>query len=218
MVDSYSKLTLDKYLQLREIELEGREELDVQVEMISILSDESVEDILNLPLTEYQRRVQKTMFLLSEPKIGDKPPKRIKIDGEEYDVVRDIRSFTTGQYIDYQNYISDITKVEENLPLLCTVFILPRGHRYGDGYDIADVAEVAKRIPIETVLTLSRFFFRKSQTSIDNTLTCLDWMMRRMERKEKDKEKKARIAEARKGIHTLQDSVRGGDGLVTSMP
>lgn len=214
MIDSYSKLTLEKYLALRQIDMVGAEELDIQVEMISILSDESVEDILNLPLTEYQKRVQQTAFLLSEPKIGDKPPRKIKIGGEEYDVVRDIRSFTTGQYIDYQNYISDTERVEENLPLLCTVFILPKGHKYSDGYDLEAVAEAAKKIPIETVLTLSRFFFRKSQTSIDSTLTCLDWMMKRMERREKDKEKKEKIAEVRKGLLTLRSSVRNGDGLV----
>ena len=216
MIDNYSKLTLEKYLELRNIDL-TQEEIDTQVEMISILSDEDVDTILSLPLTEYQKRVGKTTFLLNEPKVGDRPPKTIKIGDVVYEVVRDIRSFTTGQYIDYQNYISDLALVEDNLPRLMTVFLIPKGHKYGEGYDIADVEKAALNIPIETVLTLSRFFFRKSQTSISNTLTCLDWMMKRMEKKEKDPMKREKIAEARKGLHTLKSSVNGGDGFPTLM-
>lgn len=216
MIDSYSKLTLDKYLQLRNIDL-TQDEIDTQVEMISILSDEDIDTILSLPLTEYQKRARATAFLLNEPKVGDRPPRTIKIGNTVYEVVKDIRSFTTGQYIDYQNYISDLSLVEDNLPRLMTVFLIPKGHKYSDGYEIFDVEKDALNIPIETVLTLSRFFFRKSQTSISNTLTCLDWMMKRMEKKEKDKEKREKIAEARKGLLTLKNSVNGGDGFPTLM-
>lgn len=211
MIDNYSKLTLEKYLELRGMETDGREELDLQVEVISILSDMSEDEILSLSLPEYQRLAAKTVFLTHEPKVSDRPPKTVKIGDRVYDVMKDIRHFTAGQYIDYQNHIKT-DDIESNLPTLMTVFLIPKGKKYGDGYDIADILPDMGLIPIETVLSLARFFFRKSRNLIDSTLTSLDWMMKRMERKEKDPMKKEKMRQAREGLRSLRSSVSVGDG------
>ena len=48
----------------------------------------------------------------------------------------DIPSITTAQYVDYQNYMK-----EEHIDLqkVISVFLIPEGHNYNDGYNMKEV-------------------------------------------------------------------------------
>lgn len=211
MINNYKDLTLDKYLQLREIDT-NCEEIEVQVQMLSILNDCDEDAVLDLPLPEYRKLVSEMSFLMEEPVVGKRPPKELTINGKKYTVLKDAREMTAGQYIDYQNYIGDVTVAEKNLPLLLSCFVIPKGKKYGS-YDLEEAVADIRCMPIETVLTLAGFFFRQSQNLINNMLTSLDWMTKRMERKEKDKEKKMMMKQAREKVAMLQSLVNDGDGL-----
>lgn len=210
MINNYKDLTLGKYLQLREID-PTCDEMDIQVQMLSILSDKDEEEILDLPLPEYRKLVGQTAFLVEQPVAGKTPPREITVNGRKYSVLRDAKEMTAGQYIDYQNYISDTSVAEKNLPFLLSCFVIPKGKKYGD-YDLEEVVSDIRCMPIETVLTLSSFFFRQSQNSINNMLIYLDWMTKRMEKREKDETKKAMMKEAREKVAMLQDLLKDGDG------
>ena len=212
MIDNYKDLPLKKFLELRDIDTEGMEDIDVQVEIIAILADMPEEEVINLPLTEYKKMVSKTAFLATQPKEMKNPPKTIKVNGREYDVVSDVRNFTTGQYIDYQSYIKDPENLEKNFDKMMSIFLIPKGKKYGNGYDIAEVVKDALDISVETVIGLSRFFFQQLQSSINNTLTYLEWMMKKLSRKEKNKEMKERMEKAREELLMLKSLVIDGDG------
>ena len=210
MINNYKDLTLEKYLQLRDIDITELEPLDIQAQMIAILSDMTEDEVLDLSLPEYQRLVGEMLFLNEEPVPIKTIPKELTINGRKYSVLKNAREMTAGQFIDYQSYIKD--DVEKKLPLLLTCFIIPRGKKYGQ-YDIAEVIDDMRMLPIETVLGLAAFFLRQSQRLISNTLTYLDWSVRRMERKEKKTETREKMKEAREKIRLLQDLVNDGDGL-----
>ena len=212
MITSYKDLTLDKYLALRNIDVE-QEEIDIQSQMLAVLNDCTVDEILDLKLDEYHRLVGQMNFLLNEPNPIKKVPNEITINKNKYEVIKDARSMTAGQFIDYQNYIKDINSTEKNLPLLMTCFLIPKGKKYGD-YDFVEVAKDMGQLPIELVLGLAGFFFRKSQKLISNTLTYLDWMVKRLRKREKNKEIVAKMEEATEKLHTLKNLVNGGDGLL----
>ena len=212
MITSYKDLTLDKYLALRNIDVE-QEEIDIQSQMLAVLNDCTVDEILDLKLDEYHKLVGQMSFLLNEPNPIKKVPNEITINKNKYEVIKDARSMTAGQFIDYQNYIKDINSTEKNLPLLMTCFLIPKGKKYGD-YDFVEVAKDMGQLPIEMVLGLAGFFFRKSQKLISNTLTYLDWMVKRMRKREKNKEIVAKMEEATEKLHTLKNLVNGGDGLL----
>ena len=212
MITSYKDLTLDKYLALRNIDVE-QEEIDIQSQMLAVLNDCTVDEILDLKLDEYHKLVGQMNFLLNEPNPIKKVPNEITINKNKYEVIKDARSMTAGQFIDYQNYIKDINSTEKNLPLLMTCFLIPKGKKYGD-YDFVEVAKDMGQLPIEMVLGLAGFFFRKSQKLISNTLTYLDWMVKRMRKREKNKEIVAKMEEATEKLHTLKNLVNGGDGLL----
>lgn len=210
MINNYKDLTLEKYLQLRDIDITELEPLDIQAQMIAILSDMTEDEVLDLSLPEYQRLVGEMLFLNEEPVPIKTIPKELTISGRKYSVLKNAREMTAGQFIDYQSYIKD--DVEKKLPLLLTCFIIPKGKKYGQ-YDIAEVIDDMRMLPIETVLGLAAFFLRQSQRLISNTLTYLDWSVRRMERKEKKTETREKMKEAREKIRLLQDLVNDGDGL-----
>lgn len=212
MINNYKDLTLEKYLALREIDL-MQEEIDIQSEMLAILNSCTVDEILNLKLDEYHKLVGEMSFLAEEPKPIKSIPREIVVNGKKYSVIKDAREMTAGQFIDYQTYIKDINSAEKNLPLLLTCFCIPKGKKYGE-YDFVEAADDMRKLPIELVLGLAAFFLRQSQKSISSTLTYLDWMTKRMKRKEKNKEIVEKMEMAREKIHMLQDLVNGGDGLV----
>ena len=212
MITSYKDLTLEKYLALRDIDL-MQEEIDIQTEMLAILNDCTTDEILNLKLDEYHKLVGQMAFLAEEPKPISKVPKEIVVNGKKYSVLRNAKEMSAGQFIDYQNYIKDINTTEKNLPLLLTCFCIPKGQKYGD-YDFVEASNDMKQLPIEIVLGLASFFFRQSQKLINSTLTYLDWTVKRMSRKEKNKETKEKMMEAREKLRLLQDLVNAGDGLV----
>ena len=208
MIENYKQLTLEKYLEIKNLDLE-QPEIDIHVQIISILSDLSEDEVLDLPLPEYKKMVAKTSFLYEEPKAEKHPPREITINGRKYEVLRDAKKMTAGQYIDYQSYLKG--DVESNLPLILSTFCVPKGEKYGET-PVEDVVEDMKVIPVQTVLTLSRFFFRQSQNSINSILLFLEWTTKRMKKKEKNKEITEKMETALTQIRTLQDLVNGGDG------
>jgi hypothetical protein len=213
MINNYKDLTLEKYLELRAIPLD-QEEIDIQSQMLAVLNDCTVDEILDLKLDEYHKLVGQMSFLTEEPQPVKKVPREVTIGKNKYEVIKDARSMTAGQFIDYQNYIKDINTTEKNLPLLMTCFCIPKGKKYGD-YDFVEVADDMKKLPIEMVLGLAGFFFRKSQRLIDNTLTYLDWTVKRMQKREKNKEIVEKMTEARQKLHILKSLVKDGDGLLS---
>lgn len=165
MINSYDKLTLGKWLELKDVDTE-QEEIDVQVDILSILSDLTRDEVMTLPLTEYSKMVNESMFLAQEPPIITKLPKHITIDGKEFDIVQKVETISTGQYIDYQTYLKN-----NNIPLILTCFIIPKGHKYGEGYSLEETSQLFKDfLPIGIAIGISRFFFALWATLTNNML------------------------------------------------
>ena len=105
MIKSYSELTLDKYYELEQLFKDDLEEIDLQVKIISLLTDLDEDDILNLPLDEYAEYVEGMSFLLTKPKTRDVRINTIELNGEKYEIFKQPEKMTAGQFIDYQTYL-----------------------------------------------------------------------------------------------------------------
>lgn len=215
MIDTYSKLTLGKFLRLREINVLG-DELDIQAEMIAVLSDSTVDDVLSLSLSEYGRRAAALSFLSEPPRPGNGIPRRIVLNGRKWKVLKDVREMSAGQYIDFQTYLGK-GDTEKWLKEILSTLILPEGKEYADGYDIQEAIDAMNGLPVLDALRISAFFLSRCRRSIDNTLTCLAWRTRRMARKMRSEERK-RMTKAGEEILRLRDSLRNGDGLEAWTP
>lgn len=214
MIKSYNDLTVGKYQELRKLELEGLDALEQQVAILAVLNDMDEDEVFNLPLADYQKLASDMHFLDTQPVINTKHnPKTIKIGGEEYDVVQDARDLTAGQYIDYQHYLG-VEDFDGQLPNILTVFVIPKGKKYGEGYNMAELANTFKeKMPIITAMEISSFFLRQSLTSIKASLTSLRLKMRMMKMTTRKKEVKEMMQEAIDKLGLLRDSISSLDGL-----
>lgn len=214
MIKSYNDLTVGKYQELRKLELEGLDALEQQVAILAVLNDMDEDKVFNLPLADYQKLASDMHFLDTQPVINTKHnPKTIKIGGEEYDVVQDARDLTAGQYIDYQHYLG-VEDFDGQLPNILTVFVIPKGKKYGEGYNMAELANTFKeKMPIITAMEISSFFLRQSLTSIKASLTSLRLKMRMMKMTTRKKEVKEMMQEAIDKLGLLKDSISSLDGL-----
>lgn len=180
MIDNYNDLTVGKYQEIMVV-LNGKavDEYATNIQLVSILSDMSEDDVLNLGLSEYKVLNQKLSFLLVEP------PKRMiadmyKIGGFELETMLDVRKMTVAQYVDYQTFVKDVDKY---LIEMLSVFLVPKGMKYNEGYDIVEVQRAIRdNLSIVDAMSLSAFFLLWSQSLIKATLTCLTKQMKKMKR------------------------------------
>lgn len=206
MINNYKDLTLEKYIELYELDIHGMEEIDIQSNIIAILSDMTVDDVLDLPIPQYKKLAQQTAFLTAQPQVKARKINKIYINGKEYNVLDKIEKMTTGQYIDYQTYLkkNDV----KMLPYILSCLIIPSGEKYGD----TDTIEQIKQMTVEEALTISNFFMNKSLTLIKGTLRYLEYMMKRKMKKVKEETLKQQMTEAIQKLHSLQNSLKNGVG------
>lgn len=206
MIDNYKKLNVRKYIELQSIDIEGKEEVDIQVNILSILYDMSEDEILELPIPEYKKLVIGSSFLLTPPTPYDKIPDTIIINNKKYSVIKDINKMSAGQYIDYQNYIQD--KSPKMIPFLLSCFLIPNGKKYGE--DIEEVLEDINNLSILDATSLSAFFLKKWESLTKATVTYLAWKLKRMAKKEKNPIVKEKMMKAVAEMNTLKTFIKGG--------
>ena len=201
MIDNYAALTLGTYMKINAV-LDGEgDELDKQVEIIAILADKSPDEVLLLPLADYSAMAKETAFLrepckpteISEAwRFGDLAP------------VMDFRKINTAQYVDFQAFSKNFPA---SLPQLLSVFLVPEGKAYNDGYDVLEVQEGVKQIPFPDALGLAAFFFGRFLELTRDSLTSWATKVSRTKDPERAKEIRAKIAE----VQTILQ--RAGVGL-----
>lgn len=111
------------------------------------------EEVLDEPLPKLKDRIAELGFLqdtLPEVELL----KKVKVKNREYEVNAVIGELTTAQYVDYINHIknNDIVKA-------LSVFYIPKGHKYNDGYDMELVFQDIENLPIP-VVNGTAFFLR----------------------------------------------------------
>lgn len=105
------------------------------VHLVSVLTGKSVEELEVLPISQFQKLLPALEFLQTEPETHTHKFE-YNINGREYDFRGKIDELTTAQYIDYRAYMSEEDK---DVIKLMSVFLIPKGHDYNDGYDMEQV-------------------------------------------------------------------------------
>ena len=197
MIDNYSDLNVRTFLKVDAIlQDKSLDDVDKQVGIFALLSGKSESDILSLPLGDYSAMAAKAAFL-SRPCTPAKIP-----DGYRYkDLVptTDFRKIITAQYIDFQSFSKGFP---ETLVEVLSIFLIPEGKTYNEGYDIADVHKAVGDMPFPEALGLSAFFFGKYLTSIEDSLTSWGQEVRTMKDKAKKKAAMKKIAEVQELLHS----------------
>lgn len=150
-----------------------------------------------LPVPEYLSLIGDLAFL-GEP-IPKAPIKmKYKINGRSYSLDLNAGNLSAAQFIDAQNYINDNAPVES----LLTVYLIPEGKRYNEGYCVDEVREDILSLPMPEVVAITSFF----QKWVGRFVGIFQRYLRRQIRKAKiPKEEEKRIMsmmeEAVKSLH-----------------
>lgn len=214
MIHNYDEMSISTFNKIRKVLSEPMGELDMQANVVSILSDMPVEDVYNLPLSKYEKLVYDTAFIMNPVKhSGKRIPDRI-VMGDMVCHITKPREITTAQYIDYQTISSNKDKdyMWSNI-LAC--FIVPEGCKYGEGYDILDVIKwLDENMSIQQAVDVCFFFRKKYLKSIKKGLTSLGVNLMVMSWTEKNKETKRNLKKAAREAIAMSATLReNGDGL-----
>ena len=216
MIERFEDLSIKKYRELIELERDGDNDTEYGINILSILSDMTQDELLDMPLDDFSSLMAKTKFLYGklEKKDYKSLGKELDINGRKYRFIRSARDLTAAQYIDYKTYTSKDDFLSM-LPYILTVFLIPDGHKYNNGYDIVEAAkEIDEHMDILTALAISDFFLWQSRLSILSSVTCLKLQMERALRKTKDPTVKEQIATCMEQMESLSDLLKHSDGYM----
>ena len=182
------------------------EEIDKQIAIISILSGIPEVEIMRMPLLEYQKLAGFTNFLNYDlPKARGVLKKEYALAGYEIKPMTDVLRMTTAQYVDFQMLSKDADK---RVPEILSIFLVPKGMKYNDGYDIKKIQEAIREdLSILDINEMLAFFLSKFVTLMRATLTYSEWIAKRMKNRDKRAEMMRTISQT-KGLFKVN-----GDGL-----
>lgn len=209
IIDNYADLPVGLYMDIIAVDRSPLGEFDKQVRIISILSGMAEADILALPVPEYKRIAAATEFLIHPCQEG-RMAKSYRLGDLVLVPTQDLTKITAAQYIDFQTLSQE---GEEKTVELCSVFLVPKGHKYADGYDIADVQDAIRRhLSVQDVVTLAAFFLRKYAELIVSSITFCNREIRRTKDPKAKAEMEAKLTEAETMLRQLAASLTGGAG------
>ena len=143
-------------------------------------------DSVNLPLTELKKYNNALEFLNKEvPVVNIKD--KYKINGVTYNSNYNLAQVTAAQFIDYQNYIGT-----EHFEDYLSVFFIPEGHKYNDGYDIEQVKKDLLELDFPTVKSVA-FFLQIQCIRLQNSF--LSYLKKDLRKMKMEKEKRKEIEE-----------------------
>ena len=164
MITTFADLTLGAMLRLSAIP-DDMDALDRQVAILAILSNQTEDEILALPLAEYSRRVAASRFL--DRDLPQRLPQRSYKCGPFTLVpVKDFKKITTAQFVDFKTFTDQAGGDERKLSALTvellSCMLTPEGRDYCDGYDPIDVqAAIRDHLRADDAVALSAFFLAR---------------------------------------------------------
>ncbi len=200
IIDSYNKLTLAQYQDIQAVQKdESLEDIDKHTRILSILTGVPEDELMHLPITEYTELSAKAQFLSADGFKAGRMAKKYVIGGMELIPVTDFRKLETCQYLDFQTYAGDLDKY---MAELISVLLVPKGHRYNEGYDIIELQDhIRQEMSVTDGATIVGFFLTLCGRSIKDSLN----FSRRMAKGIRDKKKRTEIL---KRIEEQEEALR----------
>ena len=196
-------ITIEKHKQIQKLLKDNNVEdmQAVQAELLAIYADTDADVIMSYPLTKYHKLVEKfyndyfTDFSHAEPAIKDK-----YTAGDMVLVpMLDFTQITVAQMMDFS--VLSVDPIE-NIEKLLAIFLIPKGKKYNDGYDLLEVQKAILKMDFNEVSPLLAFFLRWFQGCRNHIqISCLEEVRKqtkkimklekRIQRKQKRKMKRS---------------------------
>ena len=174
---SWNYIKGDTYFRILDIlEDKNLTGLEESVELVSAITGIPTDEIYNMTLDESGKLFCQLKFLNKFDLIPNYNPKYIKLPSFKIKIMKDVTNMTVSQYIDYQQFV--LLPLREGYDKLLSIFLIPEGCKYNDGYDIVELQkEIREGLSWREVQTLLNFFMKKYLESILHTLKSFNQAM-----------------------------------------
>lgn len=166
---AWSQVTLSDEKKIREIiKDDSLSDVEKDIALLSILCEVPESDIWNLELDNVRELRNEMLWVNTDFDYPKKPKfKSIKFGNWDCYVLQDLQKMTYAQFVDFQTYIADL---ENKKAEILSVFFIPKGHKYGDGYDIYQLQrDIADNVSALEYSSVFFFFLRKYRASLNRT-------------------------------------------------
>lgn len=206
MITNYTSLTVGKYEALLRARADHEGDTnELNLHVLSILSDMTVDQLLDMKVPEFRSMMDRAGFLCTAPRPSE-VAKQYRFGDLTLVPVTDIRKMTAAQYIDFQNFSN---AGEGRQAELLSCFLVPKGMKYNDGYDILEVQQAIRDfMPVPAALGLLAFFLKRLHRS---TISTLRSSVKKMP-------KNPQTEQAIRATNRLIRSLQSGGGSPMSMP
>ena len=174
---SWNYIKGDTYFKILDIlEDKNLTGLEESVELVSAITGIPTEEIYNMTLDESGKLFCQLKFLNKFDLIPNYNHKYIKLTSFKIKIMKDVTNMTVSQYIDYQQFV--LLPLREGYDKLLSIFLIPEGCKYNDGYDIVELQkEIREGLSWREVQTLLNFFMKRYLESILHTLKSFNQAM-----------------------------------------
>jgi len=212
-ITSYSTMPLGVYLDVLKL-AEDKEPEDALPEIMALLTCRPLSEILAMTLPEYSAVAARFRWLETDP---EPVPVRRAYDCGPFrlTVTKNVAGLTASQFIDTQTILEDPA---DRLADILAVIMVPAGHAYADGYEIADVKEaILKHLSVLDAVAVRDFFEDCSKRLMQRFLSSSGIMIKMlMKRAKKDPKAAADLKKLQESLKTLKTVKAGldknGDG------
>ena len=188
-VKSFNQISIKLYRKLKEVtEDPSKSELVKSVEIVALLNDKTVDEVLHLPIPEFNSLVAETSFL-DHPKLENPKataPRFIKIGDQKFSLELDVYRWSTARFIDFQTFIKEGSRPEDKMycnALAC--ILVPEGKEYGKDYDPLEVARLIEdSLDIITAKQVFFYWKRRWLGSLKVIQSYLTWILKKAQKKD----------------------------------
>jgi len=209
MITSWNEMPIGVLQQINDIDSLHCSDDEKTFMATALLAGMEYDDFIQLPLEEATALVGQTTFVHYQPR-QVRVRKEYQIGRRTYTLHKNIMEITTAQYINFQAVVG--MGLEMHLPELMAIVLIPKGHKYGEGYDMEEVTEeIRDYMGVEDALSVADFFISKSDRLMRRMLRRSEAIMA-VRRMMANKEEKEMMTALEMEMKLANDALRSGFG------
>ena len=201
MKNCWEDVTLNEFQQIDQIRTANIPVDMMALNLVSILCGKSVEWLENQRIT-FVTKLTHMIDFLAEDIVPAELKKEYEINGHIYELDCDISNITTAKYMDYQNYMKEEYRDQTKI---ASIWLVPKGHKYNDGYDIEEVYKDMGEMKMPDYKAIVNFLMRQSAAFILVSADC--FKPTRKEMKQMTPKKKLAVEKMQTLLHNMAYSL-----------
>ena len=198
----WENITIEKYYNIKDIlDDETDDDITKNVKLVAVITGKDEDEVWSMDMAEAGEYISRLQFL-NKFELPDNPNMKFNLPGYQLKVMKDVSKISVAQYVDFQNFVK--LPLREGMEKILSIFLIPEGCKYNDGYDIIDVQkEIRENLSFRVAEGLLSFFIEKyGELLIHSLVYC-----RRQVKKTKNPEMMEKLEKTQKEVQQKLDSL-----------